>query len=1010
MAQAKTAFVRGVLPASSTLDLTEAGFGTPAAVLLFTGGVTDDTLSDVLYTSYGMYDGTNNYCATIVANDATGATDTKRNQRADIVLASISHFTSAFDGTATASFITDGVRLTTSGTFRGRQVIAVLIGGAGVQAKCGLYGNTTGTSELSVTGVGFPPTTLFALGTGSGTTSTFIEAHSLIQFGCANQTASGIQEYWTGFSAKDNVGIAENHSYISDAGFWGRAWNGALEYNLSLNSFDTDGFSFTPSANPAGADFGYLALYLPGASLDLLEFPATTGNESITTGFAVDGVITSVLANSTTINTAVTADTFCHSVGGFNATDTFTVCTVFQDAVATAQAGTLTSDQFRVLDDTGSGDEIVATTSVSATGYAFTLSTNPSVLTLGWALAVNGESNHVATVTVPNTNVTGSHTDFPLLVDLSDLPASFWNTVANGGGDIRVFEDQAGGLVEVPREVVSCVTTGGANTGELWVKIPLLTATSDCVLQIHADGTSDYSTTATYGRNEVWSDYEFVSHDGGGTDSSGTLSLTANGGVTSGDTTGQIGAATNYDGANDYFTGAISSPGASDYTMQSWVSPDDSATFNPYFNVGQRDGAKPSIGIDLASSGGFNFFVQDNSSGAQFDIITGGSYSGGSSWYKHDGTLDKDGNLTVYKDGSSVQSQAVTSNSDGSIVVTDVWIGNRWNLSTYFDGQLDELRIIKAALSANWITTEYANQSDPGTFYAATDPSAGGGTNYDVSVTFGSEGGVTMTGLVGFGADFTVDMSAGIDSSALADASADFTAAAQAGAVIESRADFLVSITTGAEAGQAMTGAVTAGGTVLASLLVSAEMGATATAEAQALASMLTSAQAGQVMSGSVDGVTNIEAAMLAGYDAGASAEAQADALAALLVSYGAGLSAFEDSSIPASMVLSAAADMGMTATIGAEVSFITAAETDAVFSGQVDASAVIEVSTEAAATMIASAASSAGIEVASIANIEIFASSFSGDILTPEHRIYRVSFELRTFSVEPRVSTFTVQ
>jgi hypothetical protein len=272
MAQAKTAFVRGVLPASSTLDLTEAGFGTPAAVLLFTGGVTDDTLSDVLYTSYGMYDGTNNYCATIVANDATGATDTKRNQRADIVLASISHFTSAFDGTATASFITDGVRLTTSGTFRGRQVIAVLIGGAGVQAKCGLYGNTTGTSELSVTGVGFPPTTLFALGTGSGTTSTFIEAHSLIQFGCANQTASGIQEYWTGFSAKDNVGIAENHSYISDAGFWGRAWNGALEYNLSLNSFDTDGFSFTPSANPAGADFGYLALYLPGLLLICWSF------------------------------------------------------------------------------------------------------------------------------------------------------------------------------------------------------------------------------------------------------------------------------------------------------------------------------------------------------------------------------------------------------------------------------------------------------------------------------------------------------------------------------------------------------------------------------------------------------------------------------------------------------------------------------------------------------------------------------------------------------------------
>jgi hypothetical protein len=614
---------------------------------------------------------------------------------------------------------------------------------------------------------------------------------------------------------------------------------------------------------------------------------------------------------------------------------------------------------------------------------------------------------HVADVTIDNTEVAADLTDYPVYVDLSDLPASFWSTVASGGGDIRCYKSD--GTTELAREVVSCDTT--AETGELHLLYSgTLSSSVDTVIQIHADGSSaDYAAGATYGRNEVWSDYGAVYHMADNP-SGGTLTdATGNGydmafltSMSAGDSvSGIVGSAIQFDGSTE---GAFvnSAPSGDDpYTISAIIKPDVIA-------------GAPAAAVDKDSDTDYLRLLASTAIEYRADkrfsstlTAAGGSPVVGE-WAHLHGVYD-DPAVELFISGVSVDTDT-GSNMSHQFDSLSIGFINRDSGGAHFGGAIDEVRFSTVARSDNWIATEYANQSDPSTFYAATDPSAGGGTNYDVSVTFGSEGGVTMTGLVGAGADFTVDMSAGIDSSALADASADFTASAQAGAVIESRADFLVSITTGAEAGQAMTGAVTAGGTVLASLLVSAEMGATATAEAQALASMLTSAQAGQVMAGSVDGVTNIEAAMLAGYDAGASAEAQADALAALLVSYGAGLSAFEDSSIPASMVLSAGADIGMTATIGAEVSFITAAETDSVLSGQVDASAVIEVSAEAAATMIASAASSAGIEVASIANIEIFASSFSGDIVTPEHRIYRVSFELRTFSVEPRVSTFTVQ
>jgi hypothetical protein len=779
----------------------------------------------------------------------------------------------------------------------------------------------------------------------------------------------------------------------------------ATYYSCIADGFGGDGFNLNNAATIKM--YGCTAVNMGGNGFETSAFAGANGE-----------VINCVAYNNTGSDFQTGGNTSANS--NYNASE---------DGTAPgANSITLTGDPFV---DSANDDYSIATTSALAgTGTnTRTLTTTAKDITgedrIYWdigAFAANTAASSYKTEfkVVPTAGtVPATQTDFPMLLDLSDASASFWSAVASGGGDIRVFDEQADGLVELPREVVSCDTT--AETGEVWIKVPSLSSSADTVLQVHVDGSSsDYDPAADlFGRNEVWSDYGFVSHNGGITDSTGNNSPT-NSGATTG-ATGKIGEAVEFNGSGGSSIDIGSDAAIDDVfsgggTLSAWIKPDNAGEsgFGRIFQTGNTDTTTgvaaflrvESSTIRLTTA---SFYTGGNSQDYSNSAITAGSFEHIA--FSFDNTSPSY-TTSMYIGGglSAVTRTSTGSGSFKSDASANKRIGNRSDNVREFDGVIDEVRLIKSALSANWITTEYANQSDPGNFYAATDPSAGGGTNYDVSVTFGSEGGVTMTGLVGFGADFTVDISAGIDSSALADASADFTAAAQADAVIESRADFLVSITTGAEAGQVMTGAVTAGGTVLASFLVSAEMGATATAEAQALASMLTSAQAGQVMTGSVDGVTNIEAAMLAGYDAGASAEAQADALAALLVSYGAGLSAFEDSSIPASMVLSAAADIGMTATIGAEVSFITAAETDAVISGQVDASAVIEVSTEAAATMIAGAASSAGIEVASIANIEIFASSFSGDIVTPEHRIYRVSFELRTFSVEPRVSTFTVQ
>ena len=91
---------------------------------------------------------------------------------------------------------------------------------------------------------------------------------------------------------------------------------------------------------------------------------------------------------------------------------------------------------------------------------------------------------------------------------------------------------------------------------------------------IDVDGARTEPTAgSTYGSEAVWSDYRMVSHDGGATkDSTGNFTLTANGGITSGGETGQLGAATDYDGVNDWVDiGNSVTDLNSSYTQSAWL-------------------------------------------------------------------------------------------------------------------------------------------------------------------------------------------------------------------------------------------------------------------------------------------------------------------------------------------------------------------------------------------------------------------------------------------------------
>lgn len=330
---------------------------------------------------------------------------------------------------------------------------------------------------------------------------------------------------------------------------------------------------------------------------------------------------------------------------------------------------------------------------------------------------------HVADITIQSSKVPGDLSDFVVYVDLSDLGTPFWDTVANGGGDIRVYKE--GGTTELAREVVSCDTA--TDTGELHFKYTgTLSSSSNTIVEIHADGvSSDYAVTATYGRNNVWSDYGIVYHDGSGqTDSTGnSRTTTLGGGLTAGGGTGKLGNSTDFDGTNDNATiaGYDGVTGSDNRSYSFWIN---------YTSTGTSD--RPWVCGANATNQKWTIRSAETN-GDALRVETAGSYKigttsiGDGSWHLcHvvlDGTTLNDTDL--YVDGSiegSTSGSGLT-NTINTATGNGMYFGySPYTVDPgYIDMLFEEVRIYEGVRSADWITTEYNNQNDTSTFYTVTD-------------------------------------------------------------------------------------------------------------------------------------------------------------------------------------------------------------------------------------------------------------------------------------------------
>jgi hypothetical protein len=319
------------------------------------------------------------------------------------------------------------------------------------------------------------------------------------------------------------------------------------------------------------------------------------------------------------------------------------------------------------------------------------------------------------TATVQSGQVTGTHTNFPAYVDLSDAGIT---TLAEAQS-VRVYSD-AGLTTELAREIVSAT--------EMHVKIPSMTSSTQ--IWIDYDGVrSDLAVSATYGRNAVWSDYAYVYHlETDGTDSTGNDDLVDVGTITHG--AQKIGGGVDII-ATSYMRGATS--GSSfitdqhDLTFQLFFNPDNAGSFEPIWQLSWASNPAIQSGARQLCAYGW---TDSNYNLVENNVVAGDTniaLSNGT-WKLFHTVVDgvTAGNIKTWADGVAGSSLSFGSLEDmvGGIILN----GRRESTSTTpGEGQYDEVRVRNGAIDGDWAATESNNLNDNSAFWGTWTDAGGGG-------------------------------------------------------------------------------------------------------------------------------------------------------------------------------------------------------------------------------------------------------------------------------------------
>jgi Concanavalin A-like lectin/glucanases superfamily/Domain of unknown function (DUF2341) len=407
--------------------------------------------------------------------------------------------------------------------------------------------------------------------------------------------------------------------------------------------------------------------------------------------------------------------------------------------------------------------------------------------------------SNFASITVNTSKIPSDQTNFPVEF-AGTYPAL--ETTGNGGSvtssngyDIGFYTNNNCSTGKLNWETEKW--NGATGNVAYWIKLATVSHSSPTTFYIcYGDATI---TTDQSNPTGVWdSNFLLVSHladnaantnvkNSASTTDTGTANQNTNNTYTA---RGQIDGAFNLNGSSDFAGFPQNNQFQLDahaFTIETWVHDDtDGITLAGAFNrmVSIYDGTN-NIQLGLAGDqfgSGIRSYYVSNGTVNTCDIVKAYTAPPSTGVLHHVVvTFDGVSTYTMYLDGSpSVGAGGGAPNcvNESDADPSTVYVGQRGDAFGYINGTLDEVRISNSARSADWVTTEYNNESSPSTFYTTTLTSGPtwipltSGTNHNDCLTLNTGIGAT-SGAVSVGnviiADASFDNSTGASSGSMSD-------------------------------------------------------------------------------------------------------------------------------------------------------------------------------------------------------------------------------------------------
>jgi hypothetical protein len=496
--------------------------------------------------------------------------------------------------------------------------------------------------------------------------------------------------------------------------------------------------SLSPSSGTVGAP-----VTITGTNFGTTQGTSTVafnGTTATITSWGATSIVAVVPTGATTGNVVVNVSAVNSNGSSFTVVAAPSITSLSPTSGAVGASVTIAGANFGTTQGTSSvtfnGTTATTITSWSATSIVATVP--PGATTGNVVVTVGGVASNGLTFTPNSTYANGyqyrqaivlghanvsntDQTDFPVLIS---GVYSYLANVSNGGlvqsanGYDIVFSQDPKGASNLDFEIDDYNPVTG--TVNFWVRIPMLSHTVDTLIYLFYGNPA--ITASQENKLGVWRNgYEGAWHFTNFADSLGPLNATNTGSVQLGP--GKIGTAALFTGSGSSyltFPNVMSLSTSSVMTESMWVELNSVPT-------GSRQDAEM---LPAVNPNQFAFTFQIN--GSDFaagpsqagvaDQLTGGAPAvTAGTWHRLTMVLNA-GSFSFYQDGALIGTQVYDATTNGASANT----GSNWLLgavsyegSTYYylNGAVDDVNISTVARSADWIATEYANQSSPSTFY-----------------------------------------------------------------------------------------------------------------------------------------------------------------------------------------------------------------------------------------------------------------------------------------------------